>query len=444
MDATFIVAVSIFLVFTSLVLVSSINYFTRTPESATVIEFRNKVNNLFDIFFGSGGISTDERATVDLHRIPLVLDELNGTARTNAVVSVSLDFDDLCDKIVSWNNTLRVYDQQFAELPSKISYQEFCKSQWLNTSFVTFYVNMSTNEKKRVYVYSINNSNTTAPNHNATLTIKGYWKFDETSGTVAKDSSGYQNNGTLFNGTDRCANGNCPVWTTGVYGNAVQLDGSNDYVNISDSSTVNLTSERITLAAWVRLNGTAGSDTTEKIISKTAGAGSEQYELLYTTDSFSGVPNRFRFDLRTSNGLVILYTNETFTSTSAWYHVAGVYNSSHMIVYVDGREKNATTQSSIITGRASDVSIGRTATGGQYFNGTIDEVRIYNATLTASQISSLALTSNQTLDVKSFPAETIVGISAAKIQELAGKGYQDLKSRLGGDFDFRIEIREKK
>src|SRR3989338_5835778 len=98
MDVTFLVAVSIFLVFVSLVLVSSINYFTRTPESATVIEFRNKVKNLFDIFFGSGGIAADERATVDLHTIPLLLEERNGTSLDNAIVSASVEFDDLCNK----------------------------------------------------------------------------------------------------------------------------------------------------------------------------------------------------------------------------------------------------------------------------------------------------------------------------------------------------------
>ena len=194
MDVTFLVSVSLFLLLISLVLVSAINYFTRTPESATLIEIRSKTKDLFDLFFGSGGIVTNERVTTDLYRIPILLDERNGTDRTNEAVAVSIEFDDECDKIASWNNTVRVYDQQLNELPSRISYQQFCTSQWLNTSFVTFFVNMSANQKRRVYVYSINNSNTTAPNHTLTLTIKGYWKFDDASGTLARDSSGYQNN----------------------------------------------------------------------------------------------------------------------------------------------------------------------------------------------------------------------------------------------------------
>jgi len=440
MDVTFLVAVLFFLLFTSLILVSAINYFTRTPESATIIEIRSKTKDLFDLFFGSGGIVTSERITTDLYRIPLLLEEKNGTTRTNEPVAVSIEFDDVCNKRTSWNNTVRIYDQQFTELPSRISYQELCSSQWLNSSLVSFVVNISANQKKSVYVYSINNSNIPSPNH--TLALKGYWKLDDGSGTLAKDSSGYQNNGTLYNGTDRCANTNCPVWVTGVYGNAVQLDGVNDYVNISDSTNVNITTGKLTLAAWVKLNGTVGTDTTGKIISKTAGSGNEQYELLYTTDSHS-TQNKFRFDLRTSNGLVALYTNETFTSTNIWYHVAGVYNFTHMIIYVNGREKNTTGQSGSITGRAADVNIGRTTGGGQNFNGTIDEVRIYNDTLSASQISALAIRSDQILDVQTFPAENVTAISPSKIQELTGKNYYEIKTILGGDFDFRIEIREK-
>jgi len=440
MDVTLVVSVGIFILFISFILVASVNYFTRAPESATILELRDKTKNLFDIFFGSGGVATSERVTVDLNRIPLVLEERNGTARTSEVVSAGVEFDYDCDKIASWNDTVRVYDQNFVELPSRISYQEFCSSQWLNTSYITFLVNMTASERKRVYAYSVNNSNTSAPNHN--ISIRGYWKFDETSGTFARDSSGWQNNGTLFNGSDSCSAFNCPSWVSGIYSNAIQLDGINDYVNVSDSSNINLTSNILTLAAWVRLNGTVGTDTTGKIISKTAGSGNEQFELLYTTDSH-GTANRFRFDLRTSSGLVILYTNETFASGNVWYHVAGVYNSTHMRIFVNGREKNTTAQTGSITGRVADVSIGRTTGGGQNFNGTIDEVRIYNETLTATQISELALTLDQVLNVRSFPAENIAAVSAAKVQELTGRDYEEIRLILGGDFNFRIEIREK-
>ena len=68
-----------------------------------------------------------------------------------------------------------------------------------------------------------------------------WYKFDETSGTTAADSSGNGKNATLVNG---------PTWVAGKSGNAVNLDGSNDYVSMPSGivSTLN----DFTIAAWVK------------------------------------------------------------------------------------------------------------------------------------------------------------------------------------------------
>jgi len=57
----------------------------------------------------------------------------------------------------------------------------------------------------------------------ATPNLVGYWNFDEGAGTVVSDSSGNNNTGTLTNG---------PLWTAGKVGNALNFDGTNDYVSI--------------------------------------------------------------------------------------------------------------------------------------------------------------------------------------------------------------------
>ena len=56
--------------------------------------------------------------------------------------------------------------------------------------------------------------------------LVGWWKFDETSGTVAYDSSGNGNHGTLTNG---------PTWTDGKIGGAINFDGINDYINLANN-----------------------------------------------------------------------------------------------------------------------------------------------------------------------------------------------------------------
>src|SRR3989338_4761919 len=69
--------------------------------------------------------------------------------------------------------------------------------------------------------------------------VAGY-AFDEGSGTTATDTSGNNNSGTLTNG---------PAWSTGQYGGALSFDGTNDYVNVPDAASLDLTSW--TISAWV-------------------------------------------------------------------------------------------------------------------------------------------------------------------------------------------------
>ena len=67
--------------------------------------------------------------------------------------------------------------------------------------------------------------------------LVGYWRFDEGSGSIAYDYSGNGNNGTLING---------PTWVDGILGKALEFDGVNDYVNIPDSSSLDINGTGIT------------------------------------------------------------------------------------------------------------------------------------------------------------------------------------------------------
>jgi flagellin-like protein len=70
----------------------------------------------------------------------------------------------------------------------------------------------------------------------------GCWKFDEDSGTMAYDSSANGNTGTLVNG---------PTWTSGLFDSSLLLDGSNDYVSMSNSSSLR-TPTQLTVTAWIK------------------------------------------------------------------------------------------------------------------------------------------------------------------------------------------------
>ena len=79
--------------------------------------------------------------------------------------------------------------------------------------------------------------------------LVGYWKFDEGTGTQALDSSGNSNTGTLTNG---------PTWTSGKVGNAIQFDGSNDYVNCGTGSKLNFGAGDFTLSSYIKTSHVQG------------------------------------------------------------------------------------------------------------------------------------------------------------------------------------------
>src|SRR3990167_8305115 len=86
-----------------------------------------------------------------------------------------------------------------------------------------------------------------------TTGLAGHWKFDETSGTSASDSSGNNNTGTLTNG---------PTWTAGKIGGALSFDRVDDYVHIQQSNILKPLSA-ITFTTWIKPNpGTNSSGST--------------------------------------------------------------------------------------------------------------------------------------------------------------------------------------
>jgi len=82
--------------------------------------------------------------------------------------------------------------------------------------------------------------------HAGKPTLIGWWKFDEGTGTIAADSSGLGNDGTL---------GGNPTWIAGMFGSALDLDGTGDYVAI-DGIVDDLTSDDLTMNVWIKTTQT--------------------------------------------------------------------------------------------------------------------------------------------------------------------------------------------
>ncbi len=205
----------------------------------------------------------------------------------------------------------------------------------------------------------------------------GHWKLDETSGTVAADSSGLGNDGIYTNGPSL----NQP----GIYGGAANFDGTNDYVNLGN---LDVAGSAITLAAWIKADSFTGS--ANRIIAKADGADlSNNYWSLTAVDS--GGNDYLGILLKTdSGGTQFLPSISSPLETGKWIHVAAVYNGSTLKLYKNGVEILSTAISGNLTsGPMVPVWIGGSPSNEKYFDGLIDDVHIYNRALTDVEVASL-------------------------------------------------------
>jgi len=220
------------------------------------------------------------------------------------------------------------------------------------------------------------------------------WHFDETSGTVAHDSSDNARDGTLVNGT----------WAAGAFGGAVQLynpsgvsapSASDQYVQLPNGILKNC-SQGYTVAAWIYLAAVFnhqrifnfGNDAGNFIAARTKGGYTEQLALVNRTDATERYAN-------------INFTNPKTWTTGIWYHVATVRNGQTLIAYLNGSTTGAASATNTVTdpmptadtlGDTPYNYVGKampTATDSR-MHGLVDEFLVSCRPFTADEIAQLA------------------------------------------------------
>jgi hypothetical protein len=210
-------------------------------------------------------------------------------------------------------------------------------------------------------------------NGNLNSGLAGYWKLDEGSGTSAVDSSINGSTGTLTGG---------PTWTTGQVGGAVDFDGTDDYINLGSPAALDIRGS-ITMSAWVK---TDVLNTTQAIFSvgTRACCGTENY--LHINWNAGGGTYRFIF---ASFGVASVSSSSNLSS-GVWYHVVGTWDGATRKIFINGVLDGSTAQTSQPTDYLNAVIIGGGEAGnGPYFNGSIDETRIYNRALSDNEVAQL-------------------------------------------------------
>jgi len=211
-----------------------------------------------------------------------------------------------------------------------------------------------------------------------------YWKFDEGTGPTAYDSLGY-NDGTLTGP---------PFWTTGIIDGALDFDGVNDYVQVSDEDS--LEPDHITVAAWVYRESTSTKDAILQKGSTHFDDDRNGYIFRITESSHATNPNKATFHIVVNNGCPSAPPSTTGIGEDTWYHIAATYNGSYIRMYVNGNEEGtATSETGTIdyTGGYQDFKIGVTEEGHgvfhNYFDGKIDDVRVYGRALSEDEIEDI-------------------------------------------------------
>lgn len=212
--------------------------------------------------------------------------------------------------------------------------------------------------------------------------LVGYWSFEDATGTQATDFSGKGNTGTLTNMADPPTS--VSSWTSGgKRGAAINFDGSNDYVQISSTSTMNLNASG-TVSIWFNgLAGTFGNSTA----------------ILFSTLNWDTDRNGFYLAARTNIALSWELGSSSTAQSAAvggalnpgtWYHAALTWDGSNVKTYLDGVEIDSRAQTVTPDTTVYPLRIGENASGSsRAFPGALDDARVYNRTLSGTEITAL-------------------------------------------------------
>ncbi|MCU0913719.1 MAG: hypothetical protein MUC88_04040 [Planctomycetes bacterium] len=201
--------------------------------------------------------------------------------------------------------------------------------------------------------------------------LVGWWKMDDENANLAVDYSGYDNYGTLLG----------PTFVEGQFGEALSLDGLDDYVDCGNGASLNIR-DRITIACWIKV--AAFSRTWEAIIAK----GDNAYRLSRSNTSGVAAGNSVHFGCNGPTGGNL--DGITVVTDNAWHHVALVYDGINKIIYIDGREDARVASTGQIAVNTYPLFLGENSQSrGRQLKGRVDDARIYNRALTLDEIRKL-------------------------------------------------------
>ena len=196
------------------------------------------------------------------------------------------------------------------------------------------------------------------------------YAFDDGGGTTVRDASGQNNTGSTLN----------TAWSTsGRFGGALTFNGSSSLVSVPDSTSLDLTTG-FTVEAWVKPAAAMGAAWQTIAIKEQPG------DFVYGlyANSNTSVPAGVAFAAggkQDSRGTSALQPN-------VWTHVATTWDGAVLRLYVNGTQVSSRAVTGSMPASTGALRIGGNGVRGEWFNGQLDDLRIYDRALTVARISS--------------------------------------------------------
>src|SRR3989344_5462976 len=251
---------------------------------------------------------------------------------------------------------------------------------------------LSSDEIKRLYKIGATlkvNTDVSRDNPDLESGLVGLWSFDgkDMATTIAFDRSGNNNNGTLTNG---------PTRVPGKIGQAVNFDGSDDYVDAgSGSSLDNITVK--TVSAWI-FPRSAGENSVGRIVDKGNNVNGWELDMCGSGNAICESSDRILYHYTTDGTTGQWIAGGSSIQYNQWQHVVVIHDNSSLtndpVFYING-VLSATTEHQTPTGTAfasdsaQSLRMGERGDGLRTFDGLIDDVRVYNRALSSDEIKRL-------------------------------------------------------
>jgi len=227
----------------------------------------------------------------------------------------------------------------------------------------------------------------------ANAELVAWWKLDDGSGTIAFDSSGNGNDGTLEGD---------PQWVEGQLGGALEGDGSGDYIRVPHSDSLDI-SDAVTVALWVY-----GGIPPDQVICKGSGGGAWVASYSFRIDDNSSYVRQINFRGRVGTNDDALNSASPIPEDE-WTHIAITFDASaqgnNQKIYINGQLDIESRSENPLSTNTDDLLIGADAYGDTrwHWQGMLDDIRIFNQALPEGQIQAIMLGGGASYPLASRP-----------------------------------------